>query len=130
MLCGLTLLGLSSCTTETCDCLAVVPAVVTGRVVDDGSAPVAGAQVQAFSGAGVGCESLDTDFALTVTAEDGRFRLDLASGIVQERVCVLVFARPPEGVALGASDTTLLVMNFRAALLPDSAEVELVLSRQ
>jgi hypothetical protein len=55
------------------------------------------------------------------------FRLGLASGILLERVCVLVFARPPAGVALGVSDTVLLVMDFRDELTPDSAQVELVL---
>jgi hypothetical protein len=108
----------------------VVPALVTGHVVRDGGTPVAGAHVRAFSGAGVGCESLDTDFGLVVTAADGGFRLGLASGILLERVCVLVFARPPAGVALGVSDTVLLVMDFRDELTPDSAQVELVLGAE
>ena len=128
VLCGLALLALSNCTTQACDCPpAIVPAVVTGHVVRDGGAPVAGAIVHAFSDVGVGCESLDTDFDLAVAGADGGFQLDLASGILQERVCVLVFARPPAEVALGVSDTVLLVMDFRDAPAQDSAQVELVL---
>jgi hypothetical protein len=91
---------------------------------------VAGAIVGAFSGAGAGCESLDTDFGLEVTGADGGFRLALASGFLQEDVCVLVFARPPEGVALGASDTVLVVMDFREEPTQDTAQVELVLAQE
>ena len=131
MLCGVTVLALSNCTTEACDCPpGIVPAIVTGQVVRDGGAPVAGAIVSAFSDAGVGCESLDIDLGLEVTGADGRFRLPLATGFLQESVCVLVFARPPEGVALGVSDTVLLVMDFRDELAQDSAEVELVLGAE
>ena len=130
ILCGLAMLALSNCTTEVCDCVSVIPALVTGQVVRDGSTPVAGAQVRAFSGAGVGCESLETDFGSVFTGADGGFRLDLASGILREGVCVLVFARPPEGVALGVSDTVLLVMDFRGELAQDSAQVELVLGAE
>ena len=125
---GLTVLALSSCTTETCDCPpALVPAIVIGHVVGDGGAPAAGAIVHAFSDAGTGCESLDTDFGLAVTGTDGAFELQLESGILQERVCVLVFAQPPAEVLLGASDTVLLVMDFRAEPTQDSAQVELML---
>jgi hypothetical protein len=130
MLCSLTVLALSNCTTEPCDCLPIVPAIVTGHVVRDGGAPVAGAIVSAFSGPGAGCESLDTDFGHWVTEADGGFRLDLASGILHEGVCVLVFARPPEGAGLGISDTVLLVMDFRDELTQDSAQVELVLGAE
>ena len=131
ILCVLTVLALSNCTTEPCDCPpAIVPAIVTGHVVRDGGAPVVGAIVGAFSGAGVGCESLDTDFGLEITGADGGFRLGLASGILQERVCVLVFARPPAGVALAVSDTVLLVMDFRDEPTQDSARVELVLGEE
>lgn len=121
------MLTLSNCTTEACDCVPIVPAIVTGHVVRDGGTPVAGAQVHAFSGAGVGCESLDTDFGLEFTGDDGGFRLGLASGSLREGVCVLVFARPPEGVPLAVSDTVLLVMDFRDERSVDSAEVELAL---
>lgn len=130
MFCGLALLALSNCTTEACDCLPRIPALVTGHVVRDGSTPVARAEVRAFSGAGVGCESLDSDLGLEFTGDDGAFRLALASGSQRERVCVLVFARPPEGVALGVSDTVLLVMDFRDELTPDSVQVELVLGAE
>ena len=75
----------------------------------DGSTLVAGAQVRAFSGAGVGGESLDTDFGSVFTGADGGFRLSLASGTLRERVCVLVFARAPGEVALEVSDAVLLV---------------------
>lgn len=130
MLCGLTLLAVSNCTTEACDCPpAIVPGIVTGHVVRAGGTPVAGAIVHAFSDAGAGCESLDTDFGLEVTGSDGGFQLGLATGILQERVCVLVYARPPAGVPLGVSDTVLLVMDFRE-LTQDSAQVELGLGTQ
>jgi hypothetical protein len=127
ILCGLAMLALSNCTTEACDCLPVIPALVTGHVVRDGGTPVEGAQVSAFSGAGVGCESLDTDFGFEFTGADGSFRLGLASADLRERVCVLVFARTLGEVALEVSDTVLLVMDFRDALTQDSAQVQLVL---
>jgi hypothetical protein len=73
---------------------------------------------------------LDIDFGLEVTGSDGRFRLDLATGFLQEGVCVLVFASPPEGADLGVSDTVLLVMDFREDPSQDSAQVELVLRAQ
>ena len=131
MLCGLTILALSNCSTEACDCPpGIVPALVTGHVVRDGGTPVTGAIVRAFSAAGVDCESLDTDFGVVVTGADGGFRLALASGILKERVCVSVFASPPPEVALGASDTVLLVMDFRDELTVDSAQVQLVLSAE
>lgn len=130
MLYRLAILALSNCTTEVCDCLPVTPALVTGHVVRDEGTPVTGALVRAFSGARVGCESLDTDFGLVFTGVDGGFRLGLASAMVREGVCVLVFARPPEGVALGVSDTVLLVMDFRDEPTVDSAQVELVLGAE
>jgi hypothetical protein len=127
MLCSLTALALSNCTTEVCDCVPITPGLVTGHVVREEGTPVAEALVHAFSGAGAGCESLDTDFGLAVTGDDGGFRLELASGMLQERVCVLVFASPPAGVALQISDTVLLIMDFRDELTQDSAQAELVL---
>jgi hypothetical protein len=73
LLYGLTILALSNCTTESCDCLPVIPAIVMGHVVRDGGTPVEGAQVSAFSGAAPGCESLDTDFGIEFTGADGAF---------------------------------------------------------
>ncbi len=82
MLCGVTVLALSNCTTEACDCPpGIVPAIVTGQVVRDGGTPVAGAIVSAFSDTGVGCESLDIDLGLEVTGADGRFRLRPGHGL-------------------------------------------------
>ncbi len=130
LLYGVVTLALSSCTTEVCDCLPVTPALVTGHVVRAGGTPEAGASVHAFSDARDGCESLDIDFGLAFTEADGSFRLGLASGILREGVCVLVFARPAEGVALGVSDTALLVMDFRDESTVDSAQVELVLTAE
>jgi hypothetical protein len=127
MLCGLAMLALSNCTTEVCECLPVMPAVVTGHVVRDGGTPVERAQVSAFSGAAVGCESLETDLGLEFTGADGSFRMGLASADLRERVCVLVFARTLGDVAPEVSDTVLLVMDFRDARTQDSAQVELVL---
>jgi hypothetical protein len=128
---GLTILALSNCSTETCDCPpSIVPAFVAGHVIQGEGIPVPGAIVHAFSGPGVDCESLDTDFGLVVTGTDGSFRLGLASGFLQERVCVLVFASPPPEVALGVSDTVLLVMDFRDELTVDTAQVQLVLAAE
>jgi hypothetical protein len=103
---------------------------VIGNVIREDGTPLTGATVHAFSDAEEGCESLDIEFGVAVTEADGSFGLDLATGIVQERVCVLVFARPPAGVALGVSDTVLLVMDFRAEPAVDSAEVQLVLGAE
>ena len=127
ILCGLAFLALSNCTTEACDCLPIMPALVTGHVVRDGGTPVEGAQVSAFSDAGVGCESLETDLGLEFTGADGSFRLGLASADLRERVCVLVFARTLGEAAQEVSDTVLLVMDFRDARTQDSAQVELAL---
>jgi hypothetical protein len=130
-LCGLATIASSSCTTEVCACTpAIVPAIVTGRVLDSGGAAV-GAQVRAYSAPEEGCHSLDTDFGFVVAEEDGSFLMGLASGQLRDSVCVLVFARPPiasEGVE--NSDTSLLVMDFRDELTPDTARVELVLKVQ
>ena len=118
-----------SCATDVCACTpAIVPALVTGRVVDDRAAPVRDAQAHAYSASAAGCHSLDVDFGFVVTESDGSFRMGLASGMLQDSICVLVFARPPLGSdALGNSDTALLVMDFRDELTLDSAQVELVL---
>jgi hypothetical protein len=83
--------------------------------------------VSALSGAGAGCESLDTDLGIEFTGADGSFRLGLASADLREHVCVLVFARTLGEVAQEVSDTVLLVMDFRDARTQDSAQVELVL---
>ncbi len=96
---------------------------------EDGT-PLTGATVHAFSDAEEGCESLDLEFGVAVTEADGVFRLGLATGIVQEGVCVLVFAQHPEGAALGVSDTVLLVMDFRDEPTVNSAEVQLVLGAE
>jgi hypothetical protein len=62
------------------------------------------------------------------TLRDGSFRLPLASGVSSDSVCVLVFAHPPfNSNGLQYSDTALLVMDFRNEVVPDSAEVVLVL---
>jgi hypothetical protein len=126
---GLAALVSLSCTTEACACTpTIVPAIVTGRVVDGGGTPAAAAQVRAYSAPEAGCHSLDADFGFVVAEDDGSFRMGLASGLLQDSVCVLVFARPsPGSEGLEDSDTTLLVMDFRDELTLDSARVELVL---
>lgn len=81
MFCGLAMLALSGCTTDSCDCPpGIVPGLVTGHVIRAGGTPVAGAPVHAFSGAAAGCESLDTDFGIAVTGADGGFRLESGFG--------------------------------------------------
>jgi hypothetical protein len=128
---GLVTLAFSSCTTEVCDCLPAVSAIVTGRVLDRSGAAAAGALVLAYSASEADCHSLDTDFGLAVAEDDGGFRLGLASGQLQDSVCVLVFAQPrPGSEGLENSDTSLLVMDFRGEPTLDSARVELVLGSQ
>lgn len=91
-------LGASSCTTEACACTpAIVPALVTGRVLREGSVPVPDAHVRAYSATAEGCNSLDTDFGFVTTDTDGGYRMGLSSGDLRDSVCVLVFARPPLG---------------------------------
>ena len=125
----LALVGLSQCTTEACGCSpAFVPAVVLGRVLGGLSTPVQGARVRTFSAAGPGCHSLDTDFGNVLSGPGGSFEMGLTGYDLQDSVCVFVFARPPLGASgLRDSDTTLLVMDFRAEEAVDTAEVELVL---
>ena len=124
-------LGVSNCMTDTCACSPpIVPALVIGRVLDHTGSPAPGARVHGYSGPAMGCHALDGDGELNSVdaAEDGSFRLALASGMQVDSVCVLVFARPPSNTAgLGNSDTALLVMDFRDELTVDTAEVELVL---
>src|SRR3954453_820037 len=112
---SLTGFALSSCTTDACACTPpIVPALVMGSVVDVPGAPVPGAQVRAVSVPAANCHSLDADFGFVTTHQDGSFDLALASGALQDSVCVLVFARPPPATpALGTSDTTVLIMDFR-----------------
>jgi hypothetical protein len=131
-LCGLAVVTASSCTTEACACTPpIVPAIVSGRVLDGAGAAAAGAQVRAYSAPDAGCHSLDTDFGFVVAEADGSFRMGLPSGQLQDSVCVLVFARPPAGSSgLETSDTILLVMDFRDALTPDSARADLSLRVQ
>ena len=121
--------GLSHCTTEPCDCVpASVPAVVVGRVLGGQSSPLQGARVRAYSTAGSGCHSIDTDFGSVDTEADGSFGMPLTTLVLLDSVCVFVFARPPVGASgLEDSDTTLLVMDFRGEGTVDSAGVELVL---
>ena len=84
--------------------------------------------MRAYSAGETDCHSLDTDFGVVVAENDGDFRMGLASGHLQDSVCVLVFAQPrPGSVGLENSDTNLLVMDFRDEVTVDSAQVELVL---
>jgi hypothetical protein len=131
-LCALATFASSSCTTEVCACSPpIVPAILTGDVLDSGGAAATGAHVRAYSGPAAGCHSLDTDFGFVVVERDGSFIMGLASGQLQDSVCVLVFARPPLGSpGPENSDTSLLVMDFRSELTADSARIELVLRAQ
>src|SRR5688500_15287022 len=85
-----------SCNTEVCACSPVIiPALVTGRVIDEGGASIAGAQVHAFSAPALACHSLDAEIGFVEAGNDGSFRMELRSDMPQDSVCVLVFARPP-----------------------------------
>jgi hypothetical protein len=123
--------GLSSahCATDACGCTPPrVPAVVVGRVVDGGGVAVASARVRAYSAPAPGCHAVGGELNAVTTLRDGSFRLPLASGVSSDSVCVLVFAHPPfNSNGLQYSDTALLVMDFRNEVVPDSAEVVLVL---
>ena len=129
---GLAILASSNCTTDVCACTpAIVPAIVSGHVLDGAGAAAGGAQVHAYSAPGVGCHSLDTNFGFVVAEDDGSFLMGLPAGQLQDSICVLVFARPPLGSeGLENSDTSLLVMDFSDELAPDSAQVELILRTQ
>jgi hypothetical protein len=129
---GLAILALSNCTTEACDCPpSIVPGIVTGRVLDHSGNAAAEALVWAYSDPATACHSLDTDFGLAVAESDGSFRLGLATGQLQDSVCVLVFAEPrPGSEGLANSDTSLLIMDLSDELTPDSARLELVLEAQ
>ena len=131
-LCGVAVFASWSCTTEVCACTpTIVPAILTGRVLDSSGTAASGAQVRAYSAPEAGCHSLDTDFGVVVAEGDGSFIMGLASGQLQDSVCVLVFAHPSVGSdGSQNSDTSLLVMDFGDELTPDSARVELVLRAQ
>ena len=77
---ALCLLGLSHCFTEACGCTpAFAPGIVVGRVLGGLETPVQGAQVRAYSAAGLNCHSLDTDFGSVLTEADGRFAMGLTA---------------------------------------------------
>ena len=131
VLAGVATLISFSCTTEVCACTpAIVPVIVTGRVLEGGGVAAAGALVRAYSAPEADCHSLDSDFGFVVSEDDGSFVIGLASAQLQDSVCVLVFAQPrPGSEDLENSDTSLLVMDFDE-LTVDSARIELVLRAQ
>jgi hypothetical protein len=126
---GLAAGGLTQCTSAECDCLPTPgTALVYGRVTDAAGTAVAGTTVHAFSRAAPGCVPSGRDFGTLRTRANGTFRMGLTHDFAQDGICVLVYARPPQGTAgLSASDTTLVVLAFRDAGLADSARVDLVL---
>jgi hypothetical protein len=86
---------------------------------------LAGAAISSCSETACGCSA---DFGSVGTLSGGEFLLGLGLGGEQDSVCIQVFAHPPQGAdALGDSDTSLLVLDFRLESAPDSARVELVL---
>jgi hypothetical protein len=115
-----------SCTTDACACEpALAVAIIYGRVTDAAGSPVSQAVIRTYSSSASDCHASQTDFGVIVTAEDGRYRMDLAQGQVQDSVCVLTFARAPEGSeGLADSDTMLVVLDFRYGLPQDSARID------
>jgi hypothetical protein len=115
-----------SCATDTCACEpALAVGIVYGRVTDAAGNPVPQAVIRAYSGSASACYSSQADFGVTLSAEDGRYRMDLAQGQAQDSVCVLSFARAPAGSEmLTDSDTVLAVLHFRFGLPQDSARID------
>ena len=125
---ALGLLAAGSCMTDACGC---TPTSISARREWTRGGRSRGTRalgrVQAYSAPADGCYSLDSYLGATFAESDGRYSLGIRSGAVGDSVCVLVFADSPFGAAaLGASDTSLLVMDFDE-FEPGEAQAELVL---
>jgi hypothetical protein len=107
-----------------CEPLPAV-AIIYGRVTDAAGSPVPQAVIGAYSDIGSDCHSSQTDFGVMLSAEDGRYRMDLPQGEAEDSVCVWTFARAPAGSeVLTDSDTMLVVLDFRFGLPQDSARID------
>ena len=120
------------CITEGCACPPTpATALVHGRVSSLSGEAMSGARVFAYSASAAGChvDSVGSfDLGSTSTRNDGDFVLGLAGARDIDSVCVFVFALPPaESTALGASDTALVVLDFRFDVPQDSARVDPIL---
>ncbi|HEU0302009.1 MAG TPA: carboxypeptidase-like regulatory domain-containing protein [Longimicrobium sp.] len=111
---------------ETCACSPPPDeAVVYGRVTDPAGAAVAGSLVRVEIGI-PGCGS--SPIMEATTGADGRYRILAYSFGGPEPRCEHVFALPPAGSALLASDSLPVAVQFRSARAqPDSVRVDLML---
>lgn len=116
------------CTTDVCACSFPLPtAMIYGVVQTVDGAAVDGAAVEAYSGEGTGCESIGSELSAHFTAMGGQIYGSLLAQREQEDICIHVYARPPRGAAaLDGSDTTMVVLDFRAGDPQDSARVVLL----
>lgn len=89
------------------------------------------AMVHALSAPAAGCrvdEGSVGSYDPVRTAGDGSFAPRLISPAARDSICVFVYAIPPSGApTLLASDTTLVVVDFRSQGAVDSARVDPIL---
>jgi hypothetical protein len=128
----LTALGLlltSSCITEPL-CACSPPgggtAVITGTVGDPRSAPVEGASIRIRVVHDGTCEEPSYTVTRAVASDAaGRFRhTESWSG---GRKCFRVWAEPPQGSALSASEPQNVRIDFLDAVIPDSVDLRITL---
>ena len=122
----------SGCITEGCACPpALASALLHGRVSSFSGEAMPGATVIAYSAPAAGCyvDSVgQPDLGSALTRNDGNFVLGLPGPGTIDSVCVFVFALPPaESTALRASDTTLVMLDFRFGHPQDSVRVDPIL---
>jgi hypothetical protein len=120
---GSSLVG--SCVTDACGCVPA-PAIATiyGRVTDAVGNPVPHPSVGAYSGLASNCHSSETSFDSSISAEDGRYRIDLLQSSAQDSVCVAFASVPAGSDVLAASDTVPVVLGFRFGLPRDTARID------
>lgn len=99
-------------------------AVIGGIVTDPARAPVAGAAVRIRIMHDDTCAEPDTTLTRVAHADaEGRFRhVEAWSG---GKKCFRVWAEPPQGAALSASEGELVRIEFRNVVVPDSVELHL-----
>ena len=96
-------------------------AVITGIVTDAAMAPVGSATVK-LRVVKENCEEPDTTITTAVqSGATGRFRHSMSwSG---GRKCFRLWAEPPQGSALAASDSQFVRIDFQDGAVPDSVEL-------